>query len=98
MARNHLPPGLRPFTPGEGWDSYTRGCGFGLGFKVVMDAAQYGTPLSAGAYSWGGAANTYFWIDPAEELIAILMTQYMPFLGYPTHSQLETATYQALVG
>ena len=42
--------------------------------------------------------NTYFWIDPAEELIAILMTQYMPFLGYPTHSQLETATYQALVG
>ena len=86
-----------PYTPGEGWERFTQGCGFGLGFKVVMDVAQCGVPGSAGAYSWGGAANTHFWIDPAEELVAILMTQFMPFLYYPIPSQFETATYQALV-
>ena len=97
MTKNHLPPELMPYTIREGWDTLTQGCGFGLGFKVVMDVAQYGVPGSAGAYSWGGAANTCFWIDPTEELVAILMTQFMPFLHYPISSQFETATYQALV-
>ena len=97
MTRNHLPPELMPYSTGEGRETFTQGCGFGLGFKVVMDVAQYGVPGSAGAYSWGGAANTFFWIDPAEELVAILMTQFMPFLYYPVRSQFEAATYQALV-
>ena len=97
MTRNHLLPDLMPYAVGEGRDTSTQGCGFGLGFKVVMDVAQYGAPGSAGAYSWGGAASTYFWIDPAEELVAILMTQFMPSSHYPIRSQFETATYQALV-
>ncbi len=97
MTRNHLPPDLMPYGDAEGLDTFTQGCGFGLGFKVVLDVARYGVPVSAGAYSWLGAASTYFWIDPAEELVAILMTQFMPFLYYPSPGQFETATYQALV-
>ena len=98
MTRNHLRPDLMPYTIGERRDTFTQGCGFGLGFKVVMDVAQYGVPGSAGAYSWGGAASTYFWIDPAEQLAAILMAQFMPSSYHPIRSQFETATYQALVG
>ena len=97
MTKNHLPPDLIPYSISEETETYTQGCGFGLGFRVVMDVAQYGVPVSAGAYSWGGAASTYFWIDPAEELVAILMSQFMPSPYYPIRSQLETATYQALV-
>jgi CubicO group peptidase (beta-lactamase class C family) len=50
-----------------------------------------------GAYSWGGAANTKFWIDPQEDLVAILMTQVMssPWSDH-TRFQMKIATYQAL--
>ena len=50
---------------------------------------------SAGEYSWGGAADTKFWIDPEEDLVAIVMVQLM---GSPwdTRYQMKVATYQAL--
>ncbi len=50
---------------------------FGYGFGVV--AADPKVPgLSAGSYTWGGFFYTYFWVDPKEELIAVLMTQLHP--------------------
>ncbi|MGH2544237.1 MAG: serine hydrolase domain-containing protein, partial [Ardenticatenaceae bacterium] len=73
------------------------GCGFGLGFRVVIDVARNGVLGSEGIYSWGGAASTVFWIDPKEELIAILMTQFMPSGHYPLRREFQVATYQALV-
>jgi CubicO group peptidase (beta-lactamase class C family) len=54
-------------------------------------------PVSAGAYGWGGAANTEFWADPQEELIGILMTQFMPYGAYPVVSDFHNLAYQALV-
>ncbi len=54
------------------------GYGFGLGFGVTTDPAAAGTIGSAGEYSWGGAAGTRFWVDPAENLIGIFMTQTVP--------------------
>ena len=71
------------------------GCGFGLGFSVVRDVAQTQTLASEGTFSWGGLASTTFWIDPMENLVAILMTQLIgdsPFL-----SQFKVLTYQALI-
>ena len=73
------------------------GQSFGLGFGVITDPGQSGVISSMGEYSWGGAANTKFWVDPEEDLVAILMTQ---FLGSPwsdpTRFQMKVATYQAL--
>lgn len=101
MTMNHIRPELMPIAfP----DNVMWGVGFGLGFGVTMDTAQTQTLGSAGEYSWGGAASTVFWIDPAEQLIAIMMTQLMsinrrneavikPDFG----QQLRTAIYQALV-
>ena len=97
MTMNHLPDELIPFSVSPILADFTRGCGFGLGFKVVTDVAQYGTPASNGAYSWGGAASTVFWVDPNEALIAILMTQFMPAGHYPIWREFEVATYEALL-
>jgi len=73
-----------------------KGFGFGLGFAVLMDVAQSETVGSEGEYSWGGAASTGFWINPEEELIGILMTQFIPYTGRFTED-LKVLTYQAII-
>lgn len=97
MRSNHLTDDLKPFAVGQSNASDTKGCGFGLGFRVVMDIAQHGIIGSNGIYSWGGAASTVFWIDPQEDLVAILLTQFMPSSFYPLRREFQIATYQALV-
>jgi CubicO group peptidase (beta-lactamase class C family) len=51
------------------------GHGFGLGFAVRIEAGRSPAPGSVGDYFWGGVTGTYFWIDPAEQLIAVAMLQ-----------------------
>jgi CubicO group peptidase (beta-lactamase class C family) len=73
------------------------GQSFGLGAGVITDPVQAGVTSSKGEYSWGGIANTKFWIDPEEDLVVVFMAQ---VLGTP-HSDrhrfdLKVATYQAL--
>ena len=97
MRSDHLTDDLKPYAVGEDSASSTRGCGFGLGFSVVTDIAQHGILGSNGMYFWFGTTNCYFWIDPAEELIAILMSQFMPNSFYPLQREYQVDTYQALV-
>ena len=98
MTINHLTDEVR----NEGADEYPAshlypGQSFGLGFGVITDLGQSQVISSAGEYSWGGAANTKFWIDPEEDLVAILMTQLMrsPWSD-DTRYHMKIATYQAL--
>ena len=97
MRSNHLTDDLKPFAVGQSMSSDTKGCGFGLGFRVVMDIAQHGIIGSNGIYSWGGAASTVFWIDPVEDMVAILLTQFMPSSYYPLRREFQIATYQAMM-
>jgi CubicO group peptidase (beta-lactamase class C family) len=98
MTSNHLPGGLD--LPGLSRSLFSEatynGIGFGLGFSVTMDPAKTLIPGSSGEYSWGGAATTSFWIDPAEELIAIFMTQVLPSSAYPLRRELRTMVYAAI--
>lgn len=55
------------------------GRGFGFNVGVVTDELQGEFPVSDGEYWWDGLATTLFWIDPEEELVAILLTQYLPW-------------------
>jgi CubicO group peptidase (beta-lactamase class C family) len=75
MTSDHLGKILEAgTTPGElllGTKGYT----FGLGFAVRREAGIAGTPGSAGEFMWAGFAGTYFWVDPKEELVGVLMTQ-----------------------
>ncbi|MFL6582072.1 MAG: serine hydrolase domain-containing protein [Burkholderiales bacterium] len=63
-----------PVTPGElllGVPGYS----FGLGFAVRQGPGIAGVPGSAGEFMWAGYAGTYFWVDPKEEITAVMMTQ-----------------------
>jgi CubicO group peptidase (beta-lactamase class C family) len=99
MGRNHLPGGLDLATFGRPLhaESPMRGTGFGLGFAVVLDPAVGKVDCSQGELSWGGAASTAFWIDPAEGLTVSFFTQLMPSGAHPIRSQLRQLVYQAMV-
>lgn len=71
------------------------GQGFGLGFGVTTDVADSKSLGSKGQYYWSGAYCTYFFIDPEEELIAILMTQVQPYNNY-YGTVMRQFIYQAL--
>lgn len=96
MTTSHLPPEIESFSI-DGKSGFTRGCGFGLGFCIVEDVASNGEAGSVGNHFWGGAASTVFWIDPVEDLYAILMAQFMPAGHYPIRSEFKTLVYQSLV-
>lgn len=97
MTTNHLSPAQMPISYNGIVDSPVPGIGFGLGFNVLMDPGQAGVYGTQGDYGWGGYAETYFWINPREHLIAILMAQLMPSLSYPIRNEFRTLVYQALV-
>jgi CubicO group peptidase (beta-lactamase class C family) len=96
MTMNHLTDEVRNNGVGDfpGSHLYT-GQYFGLGFGVMLEPGISEVISSKGEYSWGGAADTKFWIDPQEDLVAILMTQVM-WAPWPTRYQMKVATYQAL--
>ena len=93
MTVNHLKPNLLPIGIGP---MALAGKGFGLGFEVVIDAAQTGVINSNGNYGWGGAAATHFWVDPQERMVGIIMTQLMDNM-LPFQSDFRALCYQALI-
>ena len=74
-----------------------RGISFGLGFSVTTDLAATQITGSEGSYGWGGAAGTYFRIDPKEDLICLLMIQLMPYNHLKAREKFHTMVYQAIV-
>ena len=86
MTVDHL--GDIPFRPGQG---------FGLGFSVVEDPAALGLPASVGEYGWGGAYHSTYWVDPAEELVVVYLTQLIPARGVDDHGQLRALVHQAII-
>jgi CubicO group peptidase (beta-lactamase class C family) len=68
MRTNVLTPPLATFAPGSG---------FGLDFAVIGDAVAAGGYYGKGTFFWGGAAGTWFWIDPSDDLIVVGMIQQM---------------------
>ncbi|HEY0943065.1 MAG TPA: serine hydrolase domain-containing protein [Steroidobacter sp.] len=97
MTTNHLAGGkdLTDVCVGLFSEVAFSGVGFGLGFAVTTSPARCLLPGSAGDYSWGGMASTYFWIDPREQLIVIFMTQLIPSTLYNVRRELRTLVYSA---
>jgi CubicO group peptidase (beta-lactamase class C family) len=80
MASNHLPPSCDyGKTARDRFGALApvpeMGYGFGLGFAVRTAPGMSPVPGSVGEYFWGGVTGTYFWIDPAEDLIAVFLAQ-----------------------
>jgi CubicO group peptidase (beta-lactamase class C family) len=80
MTSNHIPPGYKYASPMQMqimWPSPSMetGQGFGLGFAINCEPERSPLPGSKGTYYWYGLFGTTFFVDPKEELIAIVMTQ-----------------------
>jgi CubicO group peptidase (beta-lactamase class C family) len=73
------------------------GLGFGLGFEVRTRAGDAALPGSVGEYGWAGNAGTLFWIDPAEELIAIYMVQVNPADRVALRNRFRTMVQAAII-
>ncbi|WP_156255481.1 serine hydrolase domain-containing protein [Sandarakinorhabdus oryzae] len=98
MTANHLPGGVdlpamsRSLFSEAAYD----GVGFGLGFATSTASHKTLMPGSNGDFFWGGAASTFFWVDPEEDLIGIFMTQLMPSSTWPVRKEMRTMVYAAL--
>lgn len=98
MTMNHLPNNqdISMFGRALGEEIHCDGLGFGLGVSVVIDQPKTRALCPNGAYGWGGAASTVFWIDPVGEVTAMFFTQLMPSSTYPIRPYLRQLVYQAI--
>ena len=89
MRTNFLSP--------EALATMRRGQGFGLDFATVHDPAAAGEPYARGSYYWGGAAGTWFWIDPATDLTFVGMIQHRGTAVRDVQGISRNLAYQAIV-
>jgi CubicO group peptidase (beta-lactamase class C family) len=87
MTTNALPPEIH----------FANGSSFGLGFGIRSDAAWSWAPGSIGSFTWSGVWGTYFWVDPAEQLIAVQLIQVAPGSDGPVNRTFRNLTYGALL-
>jgi CubicO group peptidase (beta-lactamase class C family) len=91
MTRNLLPDGMVPIA-----SYYGPGMGQGLGMAVKVHEPSERGPAPPGVAGWSGAANTFFWIDPAANLVGMVWTQHVTFFGATLGSEVQRIVYEAL--
>jgi CubicO group peptidase (beta-lactamase class C family) len=94
MTKNQLPPSVGPLRNDQLLVS--PGYGFGLGFAVLVDSAASGLPGNTGMFRWWGINNTYFWIDPKADLIAMVLTQLTPGRPFTLEQEFQRLVYAAV--
>jgi CubicO group peptidase (beta-lactamase class C family) len=100
MTCNHLPDDgeVADFALPMGYGEVGfAGNGFGLTVAVSKGTRATGAVGSAGEFMWGGAASTLFWVDPAEQLAVVFMTQLLPSGTFNFRGQLKALVYGALL-
>jgi CubicO group peptidase (beta-lactamase class C family) len=95
MIRDQLPPGVA--LPDQFGANYgLTGYGFGLGFRVRKNVEESGLRGNVGEFGWAGAYETYFLVDPSEELVGLFMTQVQPSGHYPLRREFTNLVYASL--
>ncbi len=98
MGSNHLAPNLLTGEFGIGWQRMRPGFGYGYDCAVVYNPPEADLPDGQGTFFWDGAAGTWYWVDPANDIVFVGMIQRMLGFGSPNVQYLSRATvYQALV-
>jgi CubicO group peptidase (beta-lactamase class C family) len=98
MTSNHLPANLLTGEFGIGQHIMRPGFGYGFNCAVIFDPPTAGLPDGKGTFFWDGAAGTWFWVDPTNDIVFVGMIQRMG--GHDNHSLLyrsHAAVYGALV-
>jgi CubicO group peptidase (beta-lactamase class C family) len=98
MTSNHLPDKLMTGEFGIGLQHIRPGMGFGFDVAVFSDPAQAVDIAGKGTYLWDGAAGTWFWIDPADDMTFVGMVQRMGGHGPNMQTFSRAMVFQALVG
>ncbi len=91
MTANHLPSAIIQARPLVGSQRIEPGRGYGYNGAVFYDPAKAGSPVGRGTYQWDGAAGTWFWIDPQNDLLYVGMIQRMMQAGMPPLQDLTQA-------
>ena len=98
MGTNVIPQNVLVSSNGTTVATFNESIGFGLDFMVVNDPRKAGSLVGQGTMSWGGAAGTWFWIDPTNDLYFVGMVQRLGGTGgEDLGTTSRTLTYQALV-
>jgi len=98
MGTNQVPQAAMTNANGTLASLFNGGVGFGLDFLVNSDPRRAGSLVGKGTLSWGGAAGTWFWIDPANDVVFIGMIQRFGSVGgVELAGTSRTLVYQALV-
>jgi CubicO group peptidase (beta-lactamase class C family) len=98
MTSNHLPAALLTGDFGIGQHIMRPGFGYGFNCAVVFDPPEANLPDGKGTFFWDGAAGTWFWVDPTNDIVFVSMIQRMG--GRDNHSlqyRSHATVYQALV-
>ena len=98
MSANHLPPALLTGEFSIGPERIRPGMGWGYDCAVIYDPPTADEIVGKGTFFWIGAADTWFWIDPTNDLVFVGMTQHQIGPHQPDVEQISRpAVYQALV-
>jgi len=98
FSTNMLPGGRtlsELYLPGRGTQMLTGGDGFSICCGVTLDPGQKHALGSPGDFYWSGAAMTQFWVDPAEDLAVVFMTQ---VTGSPHHFRIPRVLRSLVYG
>lgn len=71
--------------------------GFGLGFETIEDVGAYGQLASEGAFGWGGAYHSSYWVDPTAGLVVVYLTQLAPARSIDDFGKVRALIYSAIV-
>jgi CubicO group peptidase (beta-lactamase class C family) len=96
MTTNALPPDIRFAGYISGIVGPQGGSTWGLGFAVRSDAAWSMVPGSVGSFNWVGTSGAFFWVDPAEQMVAVQMIDAAPGTSSPFQRIFRNLTYGAL--
>jgi CubicO group peptidase (beta-lactamase class C family) len=97
MTANHLPDWMLSAGFGVGHQTIRPGFGYGFDGAVFTDPAAAGVPVGEGTYQWDGAAGTWFWVDPKNDLLFVGMIQLLSETAPPLQAMTQKRMADAIL-
>ncbi len=94
---NHLSAEIMGGGFGIGHQQIRPGYGHGFDGAVFTDPAKAGIPVGEGTYQWDGAAGTWFWVDPVNDLLFVGLIQRMAENSPPLQAITQTLMADAIL-
>jgi CubicO group peptidase (beta-lactamase class C family) len=97
QTANHLPEAMLKAGFGVGHQMIRPGFGYGFDGAVFTDPKAAGIPVGQGTYQWDGAAGTWFWIDPVNDLLFVGMIQLLSETAPPLQAMTQKRMAEAIL-